>query len=337
MTSQPRVDSDLEVPPAEPARAQPDVSVIVVNYNTAHLLRDMWSALAAARGGLSIEVIVVDNASRDDSVELLQTDPMFATARLILNKDNVGFGRANNQALAQAVGRYVLLLNTDAFVSADTLTKTVARMDESPECGVIGVKLVGRDGSVQPSCRSFPTPWNLFLARSGLSRLFTKTRMVDDATWDENRSQECDWVPGCYLLTRKTLLDRIGLFDPRYFLYFEEVDFCRRVRLAGWRIDYCADTTVIHLGGESAKSDAALTAVGRQISVLQIESELLYFRKNYGRSGLLALVCLSWLADFIQSVKQLVIDQPGQGTGSGHAVELARILRRTDWGTAPTR
>jgi hypothetical protein len=337
MTSQPRAGSDPELSPADCGHAQPDVSVIVVNYNTAHLLHDMGSALSAARAGLALEVIVVDNASRDGSVELLQTDPTFATARLIMNAVNVGFGRANNQAVEHATGRYVLLLNTDAFVSADTLAKTVARMDESPECGVIGVRLVGRDGAVQPSCRSFPTPWNLFLARSGLGRFFPKARMVDDVTWDDGKSQECDWVPGCYLLTRKALVDEVGLFDPRYFLYFEEVDFCRRVKLAGWRTVYLADTTVIHLGGESAKSDAALTTAGQQISVLQIESELLYFRKNHGRSGLFALVSLSWLADLIQAVKQFLRSRPeGRGT-AGHAMALARILRRTAWGTAPTR
>ena len=338
MTSQPRAGSDRELSSADPARPQPDVSVIVVNYNTAHLLHDMWSALSAARDGLALEVIVVDNASRDDSVKLLQTDPTFAAARLILNTVNVGFGRANNQAVKHATGRFVLLLNTDAFVSADTLTKTVARMDESPECGVIGVRLIGRDGAVQPGCRFFPTPWNLFLARSGLVRFFPKTRLVDDATWNDGKSQECDWVPGCYLLTRKALIDQVGLFDPRYFLYFEEVDFCRRVKLAGGRTVYFADTTVIHLGGESAKSDASLTAAGQQISVLQIESELLYFRKNHGRSGLLSLVLLSWLADLIQAFKHLVKGRPrSMGGSAGHAVTLAIILLQTAWGSAPTR
>lgn len=323
--------------PTDPGRAQPDVSVIVVNYNTAHLLHDMWSALSASQVGLTVEVIVVDNASRDASVKLLQTDPTFAAARLILNTVNVGFGRANNQALKYATGRYVLLLNTDAFVAADTLAKTVDRMNKHPRCGVIGVKLVGRDGTVQPSCRFFPTPWNLFLARSGLSRFFAKARMVDDATWEDGLSQECDWVPGCYLLTRKELIDKVGLFDPRYFLYYEEVDFCRRVKQAGWQTFYFADTTVIHLGGESAKTEAVLTAAGQQISTLQIESEVLYFRKNHGPSGLAALVGLGWLADFIQAVKRFSKGRPDSMGTAGHAVALTRILLKTAWGTAPTR
>ncbi|MEP7302064.1 MAG: glycosyltransferase family 2 protein [Caldimonas sp.] len=335
MTSQQRAGSTLELSPA--GRARPDVSVIVVNYNTAHLLHDMWSALAAAQAGLTLEVIVVDNASRDASVQMLQTDPAFAAAHLIVNPNNVGFGRANNQALAHASGRYVLLLNTDAFVAPDTLARTVARMDAEPRCGVLGVRLVGRDGAVQPSCRFFPTPWNLFLARSGLSRVFRRARMVDDPAWQDGLSQECDWVPGCYLLTRKALLDEIGLFDPRYFLYFEEVDFCRRVGQAGWKTLYFADTTVVHLGGESAKTEGVLTAAGQQISALQIESELLYFRKNHGLAGLLALVGLSWLADFLQAAKAMVKGRAGAMGTRGHAGAVAKLLRSTAWGSVPTR
>ena len=204
---------------------RPDVSVIVVNYNTAHLLHRMWDALQRSRGDLRLQIIVVDNASRDDSVAMLRRD--FGEAQLIVNETNVGFGRANNQGLALATGRYVLLLNTDAFVAPDTLRKTVAYMDAHAECGVLGVRLVGSDGELQPSCRYFPTPWNTFLARTGLARFFPPVRMVDDMSWDHASVRECDWVVGCYYLVRREVIDQVGLFDPRYFLYCEEVDHCR--------------------------------------------------------------------------------------------------------------
>ena len=145
---------------------QPDVTVIVINYNTAHLLDQLFGALKAGRGRLRYQLIVVDNASRDDSVQILRAQ--YPCAELIENKVNVGFARANNQVLPLARGRYVLLLNTDAFVGSDTLQKTVDFMDAHPGYGVLGVKLVGRDGSLQPSCRYFPTPWNVFLASTGL-------------------------------------------------------------------------------------------------------------------------------------------------------------------------
>ena len=319
--------------------AKPDISVIVVNYNTAHLLGDMWGALMASKQDLLLEVIIVDNASRDESVKKIQTDTRFSDVRLIVNTTNVGFGRANNQGMQFATGRYVLLLNTDAFVAIDTLSKTVGYMDSHPGSGVLGVRLVGRDGSLQPSCRYFPTPWNLFLWRSGLTRFFPRVRMVDDMAWDHASSRECDWMPGCYLLVRREVIDAVGLFDPRYFLYSEEVDFCRRTQQAGWELTFFGDTTVIHLGGESAKSDGVLTAAGQQISTLQIESELLYFRKHYGAIGLAGFVLLSWLADGVKVIKWLMKRHTFHGlrTVTDHAAAVASLLVKTAWGTLPTR
>jgi N-acetylglucosaminyl-diphospho-decaprenol L-rhamnosyltransferase len=316
-----------------------DVSVLIVNYNTAHLLKEMWDALMRSKGALSLQTIVVDNASRDDSVSVLRRD--YPDAQLMVNADNVGFGRANNQALAAgARGRYVLLLNTDAFVAADTLTRTVSYMDAHPDCGILGVRLVGRDGELQPSCRYFPTPWNVFLARTGTARFFPKVRMVDDMAWDHAAVRDCDWVPGCYLLLRRDLIDQVGLFDPRYFLYCEEMDLCFAAKRAGWKVVYFPDTTVIHIGGESAKSDSELTSGGgRQIQVLQIESELLYFRKNNGLGAALASLLLATLAGFILAAKHLL---KGRGTAGlatywKHAASVWRLFARTRGGAVPTR
>jgi len=314
-----------------------DVSILVVNYNTANLLGKMREALDHSSGNLTVEIVVVDNASRDDSVAVLRRD--FQDVKLIVNNANVGFGRANNQALAGTTGRYVLLLNTDAFVGADTLTKTVAYMDAHAECGVLGVRLIGRDGELQPSCRYFPTPWNVFLVRTGLSRFFPGTRLVDDMAWDQAQVRECDWVPGCYCLIRRSAIDQVGLFDSRYFLYYEEVDLCLAAKRAGWKVVCYPHSSVIHLGGESAKSDSALTASGQQIQVMQIESELLYFRKNSGVTGVLASVLLSSLGDAILCSKHLIRGRgwAGAATYLQHSKEVWRLLVKTRWGTAETR
>ena len=316
-----------------------DVSVLVVSYNTEHLLAPMWDALLNARRSLELQVIVVDNASRDSSVALLRGDPRFAPAHLITNSVNVGFGRANNQAVPMARGRYLLLLNTDAFVAPETLETTVAYMDAHPRYGVLGVQLISRDGQTQPSCRYFPTPWNVFLLHTGLGRFFPQVRAVDDLAWDHAAPRECDWVPGCYLLIRREVVDTIGLFDPRYFLYCEEVDLCRRVKQAGWGVVFFNGTRVVHLGGESAKSDGPLTAGGQQVSALQIESELLYFRKHHGAAGLAAYVLLAWASDFITASKGLI---KGRGLGAlksigQHALALGATLVKTRLGTVPTR
>jgi GT2 family glycosyltransferase len=307
----------------------PDVSVVVVNYNTGHLLQPMFSALDAARGDLHIQVIVVDNASRDDSLEILRSE--FPTVEVIDNSVNVGFGRANNQAIVQARGRYVLLLNTDAFVSPDTLAKSVNFMEDNAKCGVLGVKLVGADGSLQCSCRYFPTPWNLFLARTNLNRLFPNTRLVDDMSWDHASTRECDWVPGCYYLIRREVLGKIGLFDPRYFLYYEEVDHCRAVRAAGWTVVYYPFTQVVHIGGESAKTEGPLTKHAKQISDLQIESELLYLRKHYGVVGILSSVFLTIFAGALSSLKELLrsFDLVRASAAMKHIHKVLKLLVET--------
>jgi N-acetylglucosaminyl-diphospho-decaprenol L-rhamnosyltransferase len=316
---------------------RPDLTVVVVNYNTAHLLDRMFSALEAGRATLNLQVIVVDNASRDGSLEVLRD--RYPGVELIENTNNVGFARANNQAVPLMRGRYVLLLNTDAFVSPDTLPKTVSFMDEHPRCGVLGVKLVGADGSLQPSCRYFPTPCNTFLASTGLKRFFPGVRLVDDGSWDHASERVCDWVPGCFYLVRREVIDRIGLFDPRYFLYFEEVDHCQAVHKAGWCVMCYPFTNVVHIGGESANSEGSLTHAGRQISALQIESELLYFRKHYGLSGVLAAGVLSSLADFISACSGLVRhrDLARATTALRHASTILKVLVATGIASHATR
>jgi N-acetylglucosaminyl-diphospho-decaprenol L-rhamnosyltransferase len=313
------------------------VTVIVVSYNTAHLLDRMFSALDAAREKLNLQVIVVDNASRDGSVDILRK--RYPSTELIVNQTNVGFGRANNQALPRVRGRYVLLLNTDAFVSPDTLQKTVSFMDGHPRCGVLGVKLVGEGGSVQPSCRYFPTPWNVFLASTGLKRFFPGTRLVDDMSWDHASVRDCDWVPGSYYLVRREVIERVGLFDPRYFLYYEEVDHCRAVRQAGWSVTYYPFTHVVHIGGESAETDAPLTHAGRQISTLQTESELLYFRKHYGVTGVMAAALLAMVGDGMMACKSLLrrLDTAKAATAVRHAWIVLKLLVDTGLASRATR
>lgn len=314
-----------------------DVSTIVVSYNTAHLLPEMMGKLEAASNGLAVETIIIDNASSDTSVDLIRAQ--FADCTLIVNPSNVGFGRANNQALPLIRGEFVLLLNTDAFVCPNSLAQTVAYMRANPKSGILGVKLAGRDGQLQPSARFFPTPWNAFVHRAGLQKYFKGTGMVDSENWNHQSAMQCDWVPGCYFLIRKTVIDQVGLFDPRYFLYFEEVDLCFAAKKAGWDVVSFPDVTVVHIGGESAKSDGAITKSGRQLQALQIESELLYFRKNHGAATVLADVVLSSLADLLCVFKQFFKTKNQQAMSSyfQHTSLMWTLFVRTRWGSTPTR
>jgi GT2 family glycosyltransferase len=316
---------------------RPDVTVVLVSYNTVHLLEKVLAAIDTARNGLSSQVIVVDNASIDGSGELLMHK--YPQVELIANQTNIGFARANNQAVTCVRGRYVLLLNTDAFVSPDTLHKTIGFMDANPRCGVLGVKLIGRGGLLQPSCRYFPTPWNLFLASTGIARFLPRARLVDDMSWDHKSIRECDWVPGCYYLVRREVIDQVGLFDPRYFLYYEEVDHCRRVRKAGWSVFYYPFTEVVHIGGESAASEGPLTTAGRQITALKIESELLYFRKHYGLGGLVSAVLLATVSDVLTGCKGLIrcLDANRARAAARHACTTLKLLVETRLASRATR
>jgi N-acetylglucosaminyl-diphospho-decaprenol L-rhamnosyltransferase len=280
------------------------ISVILVSYNTAKMSIESLNSLFASVGDFELEVFVIDNASKDDSVALISKQ--YPNVTLIENKENVGFGRANNQALSLIKGDYVLLLNTDAFVKTDTLQKSIAYMQTNTRCGVLGARLIGQNGDLQPSCRYFPTPFNLFAERVGLSKLFPKIKLVDDVNFNADLTQSCDWVPGCYYMVRRSVIDDVGLFDPLYFLYSEEVDHCFAVKKAGWDVVYLADIEVVHIGGESAKSVGKISMVSRQVPQLQIESELLYFRKNHGVLGVLTHILLSNLTDILQAIKDII-------------------------------
>ncbi|MEB3839812.1 glycosyltransferase family 2 protein [Pseudomonas guariconensis] len=313
------------------------VDVLIVNYNTAGLLQPMFDALRRGEGADLASYLVVDNASVDDSLERLAA--VCPEALLVANPKNVGFGRANNQLVEHLQGKYALLLNTDAFVAHDTLVRTVEYMEAHPQCGVLGVRLVGRDGDLQPSCRYFPTPLNMFAARTGLERFFPGLQTIDEMNWDHDSVRECDWLPGCFYLVRREVIEQVGLFDPRYFLYYEEVDHCKRVKQAGWKVVYYPYTTVVHIGGESSKSVTELEAASRQISVMQIESELLYFRKHHGVPGLVLHMLLVSLGDTLLALKAL-LKRRGWGAVKAswkHARATWALLFDTRFASQPTR
>jgi len=313
------------------------IDVLVVNYNTAHLLGEMFEAVERAAGGIPVRYLVVDNASSDGSPAALKAEARIDT--LILNEKNVGFGRANNQLIPHLKGDFVLLLNTDAFVSPDSLRESLRFMREHPRCGLHGVRLLGRDGELQPSCRFFPTPLNLFVVRCGLQRLFPALQAVDDMSWPHDAPRACDWVPGCYYFIRREVVDQLGLFDERYFLYCEEVDHCKRVQGAGWQVMFNSWTSVVHVGGESAKSVGTLASASKQLSGLQMESELLYFRKHLGSHAVLAHLALMALGDGILFLKD-VLRKRGLGLAARNFKNSKAIFALafdTRFGLRPTR
>jgi GT2 family glycosyltransferase len=260
----------------------PDVSIVIVSFNTRDMLRE---CLETTRNqGVTTEVIVVDNASRDGSAAMVRNE--FPDVRIIASANNLGFAGANNLAFAEATGRYVVLLNSDAFLRPGTLARAVAQMDAEPTVGLAGGLLVGRDGHWQPSARLFPSLFNDCLSLTGLSARFRSSRLFGraDRTWaDPKQPTDTDWVPGAFSIIRAEVLNTIGHFDPRFFLYYEEVDLCRRIKAAGYRVAYWPDLEVVHIGGESSKTvrRLSLSSSGSQLTLWRMRSALLYYRKHH--------------------------------------------------------
>jgi len=293
------------------------VSIIVVSFNTRELLRQCLKSTLAECGRLpaggTAEILVVDNASTDGSPEMVESE--FAEAalpygsaqvRLIRSAVNLGFAGANNVAMRQALGRYIVLLNSDALFHAGALRMAIQRMDLNTSAGVGGARLVGPQGEWQPSARSFPTLWHVFVVFSGLAGRFPKSRLFGafDRTWaSANLSAEIDWVPGAFSIMRREALARTGLFDPRFFLYCEEVDLCRRIKAEGFKVLYWPDVVVTHIGGESGRqlSDLEFSDSDSQVTLWRMRATLLYFRKHHGvrvwgiRLLEDAMHCMRWL------------------------------------------
>ena len=264
---------------------------MIVSFNTREVLRECLAHVLREAANLRVEILIVDNHSSDGSPEMIEAD--FPQVRLFRSEVNLGFGSANNLALEQARGRYFVLLNSDAFLQEGALALAIGHMDRTPDCGLGGGQLIGRDGSWQPSARSFPSNLQDLIVTTGLAVKFPKSKFFGhfDRTWaDRNEAAEVDWVPGAFSIVRPPVLAVTGLFDPAFFLYYEEVDLCLRIKQAGYSIWYWPDIVIVHIGGESSRQVKTLTysAQAAQVAVWRMRSTLLYYRKHHGWQARLA-------------------------------------------------
>lgn len=231
------------------------LSVIIVNYNVKYFLEQCLHAALKASQTIATEIFVVDNNSVDGSCQMVREK--FPTIKLIENSDNKGFSKANNQAIRQSSGEYVLLLNPDTIVEEDSFTKCVHFMDQHPEAGGLGVKMIDGKGHFLPeSKRGLPTPMVALYKITGLSALFKRSKRFARyhmGHLDKDQTNEVEVLAGAYMLMRKTTLDKVGLLDEDYFMYGEDIDLSYRITLGGFKNYYFADTTIIHYKGESTK------------------------------------------------------------------------------------
>lgn len=273
------------------------LSVVIVNYNVKHFIEQCLFSVLKASENIACEVFVVDNNSVDGSVTLIKEK--FPQVNLIVNKTNTGFSVANNQALKIAKGEYVLLLNPDTVVQEDTFSKILAFMDEHPDAGGLGVKMLDGQGNFAPeSKRGLPTPEVAFYKMFGFSRFFPKSKRFGKyhlSYLSEDELAEIDVMSGAFMLIRKTVLDKIGFLDETFFMYGEDIDLSYRIKKAGYKNYYFPDTQIIHYKGESTKR-SSLNYV-----VIFYKAMAIFSNKHFSGSNAFWFNALIHLAIFLKA------------------------------------
>ncbi|MDO8667790.1 MAG: glycosyltransferase family 2 protein [bacterium] len=230
-----------------------DLSIVIVSWNVKNLVRENLNAIIANSRGIEYEIFVVDNDSKDDTAQMIKTE--FASRneiKLIANNYNAGFSKANNQAIKLSRGRYVLLLNPDMRVMPGTLEKMIKWLDEHKQAGVGGCHLIKESGETVPQIRHFPGALNQLAIVLKLPHLFPS--VLDgylQKDFDYEKDSAVESIRGSFFMIRREVLEKVGWLDERYFIWFEEVDYCRRVRVAGWEIMYAADIKCVDYVGRS--------------------------------------------------------------------------------------
>jgi GT2 family glycosyltransferase len=316
-----------------------DVALIVVSFNTRDMLRDCLKTvlieqeLLHSSTGRALQVHVVDNASHDGSAEMVAAE--FPSVRLTRSSVNLGFGPANNRALQTILNEghaeYIVLLNSDAFLHAGALAQAVRQMEAAPLAGAGGARLVYGDGRWQASARRFHSVLDDAMVASGLAAKFPRSRFFGrfDRTWaGQNEAAQTDWVPGAFMILRAEALRQTGIFDERFFLYYEEVDLCRRLHAAGWQVWYWPQIVVTHLCGESSRTLHELDYASNEAQVIKwrMRSMMLYYRKHHGAQA--------WLSMSMERTHMQIIflrnrwsRQPWRRTRAQRQASLRALLR----------
>jgi len=289
-----------------------DLGVLIVSYNTRELLRNCLNSIYQKTGGIRFEVMVVDNGSSDNSVRMIREE--FPQVKLIENRENLGFARANNQAIRQSGARYLLLFNPDTSFKAGSPHKMIKFMDDHPDVGILGCKILNTDGTIQPSNSSFPNLFTEFLRAFQVKKLIPGAGLREKigqkwsgmlgstlreylrVYWDSERIREVDWVSGACLLIRRGVIEEVGLLDENFFMYYEDADWCYRMREKGWKTYYFPFFEVVHYVGKSDSRFSPRTFVERQRSMYH------YFKKHKGKKAVFLLrlfifggLALRWL------------------------------------------
>jgi GT2 family glycosyltransferase len=232
-----------------------DISILIVNFNTKKLLEQTIQSVTNTVKNINYEIIVVDNASSDGSVEVIKKN--YRNVILIKNKTNDGFAKANNIGIKKAKGRYILLLNSDTLLVNDCIEKSIKYLDNNKDVGALGCKVVLPNGKLDTACkRGYPTPEASFFYMLKLDKLFPSVKRFGQynlSYLSQNEINEVDSLVGAFMMVRKDTIDEVGLLDEKFFMYGEDIDWCMRIKEAGWKIIYYPEASIIHYKGASSK------------------------------------------------------------------------------------
>jgi GT2 family glycosyltransferase len=282
-----------------PSTASVEVSVVIVAWNAKHYLEMCLESLAEDPPRRSMEVLVVDNASADDTVEVVEAK--FPWVKLIKSKENLGFSRGNNVAIRECQGRYIALVNPDVIVFPGCLDALAEFLDRNPKVGNVGPRVFNPDMTQQSTCRRFPTLWNNFCSATRLEGIFKSFRFFAGEHmfyFPHDRPLAVDVIVGCFSMLRREALDDVGLLDEDLFMYGDDVDWCRRARNAGWQVAFYPHARAIHDRGKTTAPFPVRFAVAQQRSVLH------YWAKHHtflGMLGIRSIILLHHLLRYVMA------------------------------------
>jgi GT2 family glycosyltransferase len=279
-----------------------DLSIIILNYNTCDLTLNALKSVYASKTLFDYEVIVVDNNSSDHSVRVIQA--AYPNALLIANQANLGFSKGNNVGIRVASGRYILLLNSDTEIQADTLDIMVHFMDQHPSVGAAGCKVVLPGGTLDKACkRGFPTPSASFYYAFGISRMFPQVPKFNQyqlGYLDPDKDYAVDCLVGAFMMVRKEAINKVGLLDEEFFMYGEDIDWCYRIKQSGWQIYYYPHTQITHHKGASSRRKPF------KIIYEFHRAMYLFHKKHYGQKYFAFINYIIYLGIFFKFIVSLL-------------------------------
>lgn len=315
---------------------KPKARIIVVSYNSSSVIRNCIDSIQNQSLNPGLELVVVDNNSEDETVSVI-TD-CYPWIDVIQNIANLGFAAACNQAICATDTSYVILVNPDAVLSRHCIERAIRYLEKNPSCGIVGGSLRNDDGGYAPSARSFP---DVFLKARQYLYGYSESESLKQPS---ESVREVDWVPGAFTCIRCRMLEEIGQFDERFFLYYEETDLCKRASQAGWTVVCLAECEIAHEGGGSSRTvdGEAFDDSGSQLRRLRMYAECLYHRKHHGVFGLVSVMGFEWLWHALRVLKTFLAR-----TRSGWNIRdesksimngIQHALKATSWGTvSPTK